>query len=131
MTVIPPSHVSRPVSAALPTGDPDPNSPSFAPVYPFEASASDPNIPTCLQFLNRRIQDTRLVERSLRNLVERTSTDPLDNLAPRSGPSAPIPVNDTVAKRMAEVQIPIINFEADWYGPKSERAKRIRMDSSG
>ncbi|EGG00926.1 uncharacterized protein MELLADRAFT_111428 [Melampsora larici-populina 98AG31] len=79
ITVIPPPHVSLP-KPTVPTSEARPDSSNLTGVYPFEASLNDPNIPTCLHSLNRRILDTRLVERSLRNLVERTSEDSENSL---------------------------------------------------
>lgn len=129
ITVIPPPHVSLPQST-VPTSEPRPNSPIPIDVYPFEASPNDPNIPTCLHSLNRRILDTRLVERSLRNLVERTSEDSENSSKHSSSPlNLSCKPSDELSalKRAADLQIPIINFENDWYG--AQRAKRVKSDS--
>ncbi|KAG0148162.1 hypothetical protein CROQUDRAFT_714720 [Cronartium quercuum f. sp. fusiforme G11] len=129
VTVIPPSHVSQSIPVATTSG---PSSiPQAAPrVYPFEASPEDPNIPSCLHSLNRRILDTRLVERSLQNLMERTSAT-TSAPSPRRLSTSGASLGETlVSKHAAKIQIPIINFEKDWYGSKNERTKRMRTDSS-
>ncbi|KAH9815479.1 hypothetical protein DFH28DRAFT_1082307 [Melampsora americana] len=127
ITVIPPSHVSLPQSTVS-ASEPRPNSPNSTFVYPFEAAPNDSNIPTCLHSLNRRILDTRLVERSLRNLVERTSENgenTLKNSSPQLNLSS-IPSDDSSLLKLKCIIYDIIMVVSMEYRiPKAERLHRL------
>ncbi|KAA1095654.1 hypothetical protein PGTUg99_015929 [Puccinia graminis f. sp. tritici] len=109
-TVIPPEHLSRPATTTQPMTNLLTN--EF-----LQADEEDPNTPSCLGFLNRRIRDTRLVERSLTNLVQPNSilSSPSNPLLPTAQPPPSSPLRSPPKLLLSEADIPIINFERDWY----------------
>ncbi|KNZ46199.1 hypothetical protein VP01_747g5 [Puccinia sorghi] len=111
-TVIPPEHLSRSTTTSQPMANLLTN--EF-----LSTEQDDPNTPSCLGFLNRRIRDTRLVERSLTNLVQPNSIIPSFSKPPPPPPHPTVQSNSpsgTPTKLLlSEADIPIINFERDWY----------------
>ncbi|PLW31872.1 hypothetical protein PCASD_13221 [Puccinia coronata f. sp. avenae] len=113
-TVLPPKHLIRP--------SPPPAQPMtklLTDEFLGSAGQDDPNTPACLGFLNRRIRDTRLVERSLTNLVQPSSAlaSYSSSSSSSSNPPPPVvPLPPSPPKLMlSDADIPIINFERDWY----------------
>ncbi|WAQ87498.1 hypothetical protein PtA15_8A402 [Puccinia triticina] len=113
-TVIPPEHLTRQQTT---TTQPMTN---LLTTEFLKADEQDPNTPSCLGFLNRRIRDTRLVERSLTNLVQPNSILSSSGSPPKLPPPVlqlppSSPLRSPPKLALSEADIPIINFEHDWY----------------
>lgn len=108
-TVLPPEHLSRSSTRPLPI--PNLLHPEF-----LQTDENDPNTPACLGFLNQRIRDARMVEKSLTHLVQphtfhSTTKSPIfSKVQHRNGSDGP-----SDKYHLSENDVPIINFERDWY----------------
>lgn len=107
-TILPPSHPTGGSSISTPPTRASLDDESL------DIDEADPNMPACMSSLNRRIRDTRLVERSLTNLIPPNSILPVKSHITQ--PSFGSQASSSAPKvEVSENDIPIINFERDWY----------------